>query len=326
MSSVQDPRVPRLELLADASLWERLGAQCAFAASELRRDPRGFLRTIAAGDAFDRRSRKILWTIRLGLPAASCLGFTLGLVLYALLIGVTAGTAVARQRPDASPTVIAVVPPGAAHGGGGSGDHDPRPVSRGRVPPSSLADPIAPATAKPVPVPPDPLPAPPPVKAPPLPVDAAGPYGDPSSSLSEPSNGPGDGGGIGTGHGMGYDAGDGPGEGPGRDGGRGDGSYRPGSTAPRDSAVATRAVILNAPRPEYTELAREHKTQGAIRVRVMLGADGRVRNATVTRGLPDGLNEKAVEAVSKLRFEPARDASGRAVDSWLTISVVFTIR
>jgi protein TonB len=85
-------------------------------------------------------------------------------------------------------------------------------------------------------------------------------------------------------------------------------------------------VILNAPRPSYTEAARQARTEGVVKVRVLLGADGRARRATVQRGLPHGLDEKAIEAVGRLQFRPARDRAGRAVDSWVTISVAFSIR
>lgn len=61
-------------------------------------------------------------------------------------------------------------------------------------------------------------------------------------------------------------------------------------------------------------------------MKVRLGADGTVKNVQVIKGLPDGLNEKAVEAAYKLKFDPARDAAGEPVDVSLTVSVNFSIR
>lgn len=90
--------------------------------------------------------------------------------------------------------------------------------------------------------------------------------------------------------------------------------------------VATRARVLKSPPPGYTEEARKNGTGGTVILRALLGADRTVKSATVVRGLPDGLNEKALEAVHKLEFTPALDASGVAIDSELTISINFAIR
>jgi len=51
-----------------------------------------------------------------------------------------------------------------------------------------------------------------------------------------------------------------------------------------------------------------------------------VHDARVAGGLGDGLDERAVEAASRIQFRPALDASGRPVDQWITVSVTFTIR
>lgn len=317
-------------ILSDRSLARRLGAQISFTCSELRRDPSGFLRALWAADALDDRSRGVLWSLRIGIPAASGFGFLLGVLAYLLLIGAAPvpARAATHQHPIWIESPAPTPTPGHKPGGGGSGGHDPKPVSKGSPPPSSLSEPIVPATVKPVPIPPDPLPMPPSIKAPPL---AAVPdqFGDPTSTSREPSDGPGDGGGAGTGTGTGWGAGDGRGIGPGLDDGRGNGPGGPGT--PRSDQDATRrlarpAVILNAPRPAYTEEARREKTQGSVKVAVLLGADGTVKSARVTGGLPNGLDEKAIEAVYRLQFRPATDASGRPLDSWISVTVHFTIR
>lgn len=108
-------------------------------------------------------------------------------------------------------------------------------------------------------------------------------------------------------------------DGPGADGGRR-------AVAPTGPVVATKARVLNSPRPAYTVQARENGTEGNVVVRVTLGANGRVKSVSIVRGLPDGLNEKAIEAAYRLKFEPARDVKGVPMDSVLTVSVNFTIR
>jgi TonB family protein len=90
--------------------------------------------------------------------------------------------------------------------------------------------------------------------------------------------------------------------------------------------VAQKAAIENRPRPVYTEQARQNRTEGNVVVKVLLGANGKVRQASVVRGLPDGLNEKAIEAAYQLKFTPAKNAAGEPIDSWVTVSVNFTIR
>lgn len=320
--------------LSNDSLAERLLRQLRFAGVELRRDPGCFLRSLVEGDSVDRQARRILWAVRLGLPTASLGGFALGVLLYLCVFG-RPEIVLGKHIVDDPLRIASMVdvtaqpkpePKKAEPGGGGGGDNNPRPASKGVMPPSSMADPIVPPTTRPSPPLPQPLALPPPLKAPPVPIDM-GIFGDPRSTSIDPSDGPGTDGGIGTGRKGGVGAGEDPGKINGRNGGPSGPGLDPlvGERQP-ESAVATKARILNTPRPSYTELARENRTEGVVQVRVVLGADGRVRNATVTKGLPHGLNERALVAVSAIQFTPARNAAGRAVDSSITVSVRFTIR
>jgi TonB family protein len=79
---------------------------------------------------------------------------------------------------------------------------------------------------------------------------------------------------------------------------RQDKSYR----APIRDAKPT--VLYNS-YPTYTEKARRNKTSGSVKLRVEFRADGKIGNVTVVRGLGDGLDEKAVEAVRRMVFLPA---------------------
>lgn len=338
MSRSRPRRDLALTQLVSPPLVERLFRLLQTTAADLKADPSGFARAIWEADPFDRRDRRVLWSVRLGFPLLSSLGFALGVALYALLIGVEPAWArIAPPEPSRGPSVdvlLAVPEPartvntGEGGGGGGGGAEESRPVSKGVVPPSSEVDPVSVATTKPQPTFVDPLPVPSPLKAPPSTPPPLSPYGDPQSGLVDPSDGPGRFGGAGTGDHGGWGPGRDRGGGPGNDGGTGDGPSKPGRPGePSDErAVATRAVILNTPRPLYTDAARERKTQGVVSVRALLGADGRVKRAIVRRGLPDGLNECAIEAVYRLRFRPARNAAGEPIDSWVTVAVTFSIR
>jgi TonB family protein len=60
------------------------------------------------------------------------------------------------------------------------------------------------------------------------------------------------------------------------------------------------------PDPEYSEEARKAKYQGVVMLAVTGGPDGRPRDIRLMRSLGMGLDEKAIEAVRKWRFDPAR--------------------
>ena len=86
--------------------------------------------------------------------------------------------------------------------------------------------------------------------------------------------------------------------------------------------VDAREVL--APPPDYTEEARQARRQGVCVLSVIIGLDGRTSNIVVTKKLGMGLDEKAVEAVRKWTFEPARK-NGRPVVTHLTLSVEFKL-
>ena len=126
----------------------------------------------------------------------------------------------------------------------------------------------------------------------------------------------------------------GPGDGPGRP------SYGPGSGPPRfnepskpvekdpnapATSVDTRPVLLTHIAPRYTEVARKNQVQGSVTMRVLVGADGEVKQIRITRGLPDGLDDQAIAAVRQSKFKPATK-DGQAVPFWLLLSVEFNLR
>jgi TonB family protein len=61
---------------------------------------------------------------------------------------------------------------------------------------------------------------------------------------------------------------------------------------------------LYAPDPEYSEEARNAGYQGTVVLWLVVGADGLPHDIRVQRPLGKGLDEKAVEAVRKWKFEP----------------------
>jgi len=72
------------------------------------------------------------------------------------------------------------------------------------------------------------------------------------------------------------------------------------------SNVSTRPQILARPVPGYTEEARQAQVEGAVKLSVVLNANGTVSEITVARALGYGLDQKAIEAARELRFVPAQ--------------------
>ena len=205
----------------------------------------------------------------------------------------------------------------AAGGGGGGGDRDKLAAPKGALPKLS-AEQITPpavvirnsnpklAVAPTVVVPPQ-------IKLP-----QSGQMGDPLSAvLGPPSNGIGSGGGIGSGSGGGVGSGRGPGVGPGWGGGIGGGAYRVGGgvSAPR---------ALYAPDPEYSEEARKAKYSGTVVLYIEVDTNGQARNVRVVKGIGLGLDEKAIEAVTKWKFRPGMK-DGRPVIVKAQIEVNFRL-
>ncbi len=140
--------------------------------------------------------------------------------------------------------------------------------------------------------------------------------GDPISKVSGPSsNGTGVGGGIGEGAGGGIGVGTGRGVGPGMGAGYGGGPLQVGNgvSAPRP---------IETPDPEYSEEARKAKYQGVVVLALVVGPDGRPRGMRVQRSLGMGLDQKAIEAVQRWLFEPAKK-DGRPVAVAISVEVNF---
>jgi TonB family protein len=263
-------------------------------------------------------------------------GAWLSLVVHALAVGglfglTILGAKVVKQTEHQTVTLIAppvsdYMPPismkknDVIGGGGGGGDHDRIPAVKGKLPKQAMEQITPPAmvvrndhpklVAEPTVV------MPPQVK---MPAMNALNFGDPKAVLpSGPaSNGTGSGGGIGAGSGGGVGVGAGPGVGQGRGGGIGGGVFRVGNgvSAPR---------ALDAPDPEYSEEARKAKYQGTVILWMVVDPNGSPREVRVTRRLGMGLDEKAIEAVRKWKFEPAMK-DGKPVAVQISVEVNFRL-
>ncbi len=257
---------------------------------------------------------------------------TISVLLHALAIGgivalsLTGAKVVQEAR---KPTVTLVNPDmsellpmqpkkmDAMHGGGGGGDKDKIEAPKGKPPKQAMEQITPPAmvirndhpklAVEPTVV------VPPTVKL----ASNMPNLGDPLAKMPSgpPSNGIGAGAGIGSGIGGGVGSGEGAGVGPGKGGGIGGGVFRVGGgvSAPK---------ILDQPDPEYSEEARKAKYQGVCVLWLIVGPDGRPRDTKVARSLGMGLDEKAMEAVRKWKFEPAMK-DGKPVAVQIMVEVNF---
>jgi TonB family protein len=327
------------------SIFRRLIEEAREAAREFTEDPKGFIDSILKGDS--RHRRRILLSLGLVLSAIPVVFalVILGKVLLVLVLSLFGfQTAQAQVAPEYEIVELAnpvndmeqqIEMPKAdkkAGGGGGGGRQSKTPPSKGQLPEFSLKPPLI-APRPETPLKPPVLPVPETVQVDPRlqpKRDDLMPTGLPTGIEGPPSPGPGTGGGMGSGSGGGMGSGDGTGVGPGRgyNMGGGDPSLGGGNLNPDGSAksVDSKPVLLNRPQPLYTEEARKNKIQGTVRVRILVGVDGRVKRASIVTGLPDGLNEMALQAAHRMQFKPAMK-SGQPVAFWVNnVLIEFNIR
>jgi protein TonB len=90
--------------------------------------------------------------------------------------------------------------------------------------------------------------------------------------------------------------------------------------------VAVRAVIKSRPNPGYPPDARSYGVRGVVKLRIILGSDGKVGDKIdVLEGLPHGVTEEAIKAARKIKFEPARLDDGRPVSQYVTVFYHFNL-
>jgi len=92
----------------------------------------------------------------------------------------------------------------------------------------------------------------------------------------------------------------------------------------KSTEVSRKVTLIAKPEAEYTESARENKVEGSVILSLVLRSNGEVSDIAVLKGLPHGLNEKAMEAARNIKFEPAIK-DGRPVSVYLRVEYVFTL-
>ena len=82
---------------------------------------------------------------------------------------------------------------------------------------------------------------------------------------------------------------------------------------------------LNAPQPQYTEIARKARIQGVVILQSIIDEQGNVTEVQVLKGLPMGLSEAAEAAVKQWKFKPAT-LNGKPVAVYFNLTVNFQLQ
>ncbi len=89
-------------------------------------------------------------------------------------------------------------------------------------------------------------------------------------------------------------------------------------------AKITPPELIYKVEPEFSEEARKAKYQGMVVLTIEVDAGGRVRNPRILQHLGLGLDERAMEAVSRWRFRPGL-RNGQPVETEAVVQVTFQL-
>jgi TonB family protein len=83
-------------------------------------------------------------------------------------------------------------------------------------------------------------------------------------------------------------------------------------------------IVTERVEPSYTEEARKARINGIVILEVVIGRDGLVKEVSVLKPLPFGLDQAAVDAVKQWRFKPGT-LDGKPVDVIFNLTVNFRL-
>ena len=79
--------------------------------------------------------------------------------------------------------------------------------------------------------------------------------------------------------------------------------------------------------PAYPTAARAGKIGSDVKLHVLVGADGSVKDARVVTSHPAGIFDKVtLDAARKWHYSPARNGQGQAVTAYVMVPVTFKAR
>jgi len=87
----------------------------------------------------------------------------------------------------------------------------------------------------------------------------------------------------------------------------------------------TPPVAVSRVQPVYTEVARKAHIEGTVIIETIIDRNGNVTDARVLRGLPLGLDQAALDAMKRWKFQPGR-FNGQPVPVIFTLTVTFKLQ
>jgi TonB family protein len=97
-----------------------------------------------------------------------------------------------------------------------------------------------------------------------------------------------------------------------------------GALPPPPSPGVTPYRIIYQPKASYTDQARANNVQGAVRIAILFGADGRIKYTLLLKRLGWGLDEEAMKAARAIKFEP-KTKDGKPVSVVVIREYTFSI-
>ena len=92
-----------------------------------------------------------------------------------------------------------------------------------------------------------------------------------------------------------------------------------------DGQIRKTSIICTiGPKTNSPEAIAQH-VEGTVTVRIHVSADGTVRVIGLASGLGYGLDQSALKSAQGIRFNPAKDANGAAIDWEGTVGITFQI-
>jgi periplasmic protein TonB len=89
-------------------------------------------------------------------------------------------------------------------------------------------------------------------------------------------------------------------------------------------AFDTKPEIINYVKPKYSEFAREAGLEGTVMIDVLVGTDGRVKEARISRSVHSALDSEALVAARRAVFSPGKQRE-IPVEVWVTLPYNFTL-
>jgi protein TonB len=102
-------------------------------------------------------------------------------------------------------------------------------------------------------------------------------------------------------------------------------SVAPPPPPPEPVRVKVNPRLRREVRVPYPSRARSLGIEGTVSIRVLVGADGRVKESRVLTGPGFGLDEAARRALLRFRFRPAVGTNGKPMPCWITYRYTFQI-